>query len=72
MRAVIADAKAHGYGRVGVVSHGGTLMGILSQFGRPEKAYYDWFCPNCGGYRVQVSEEPLTLTVIEPVGGEQE
>lgn len=72
VRAVIADAKAHGYGRVGVVSHGGTLMGILSQFGRPEKAYYDWFCPNCGGYRVQVSEEPLTLTVIEPVGGEQE
>ena len=71
LRELIADAKAHEYGTVGVVSHGGTLMGMLSRFGRPEKPYYDWFCPNCGGYRVRVQEEPLLLEVLEQVGGER-
>ena len=49
---------------------GGTLMGLLSRFGRPERPYYDWFCPNCGGYRVRVREDPLLLEVLEQVGGE--
>ncbi|HJA62929.1 MAG TPA: histidine phosphatase family protein [Candidatus Intestinimonas stercoravium] len=70
IRAVIADAGSHGYETVGVVSHGGTLMGLLSRFGRPERPYYDWFCPNCGGYRVRVREDPLLLEVLEQVGGE--
>ena len=69
IRAVIADAGSHGYETVGVVSHGGTLMGLLWRFGRPQREYYDWMCANCGGYRVQVRETPLTLEVLGPVGG---
>ena len=34
-----------------------------------ELAVYDWMCANCGGYRVQVQETPLTLEVLGPVGG---
>ena len=52
-----------------MVSHGGTLMGLLWRFGRPYREYYDWMCANCGGYRVQVRETPLTLEVLGPVGG---
>lgn len=69
LRLLLADAKEHGYERVGVVSHGGTLMGLLWQFGRPRRDYYDWICANCGGYRVLVREDPLELDVLEPVGG---
>ena len=69
LRLLLADAKEHGYERVGVVSHGGTLMGLLWRFGRPERDYYNWMCANCGGYRARVQEDPLTLEVLEPVGG---
>ena len=72
IRRVVQDANAKGFHRAGVVSHGGTLMGILSQFGRPERSYYDWFCPNCGGYLVQVEEQPLRLEVLAAVGGAAE
>ena len=66
---LLSDAKEHGYERVGVVSHGGTLMGLLWRFGRPEREYYGWMCPNCGGYRALVHEDPLTLEILEPIGG---
>ena len=69
LRILLTDAKEHGYERVGVVSHGGTLMGLLWRFGRPKRDYYDWMCANCGGYRARVQEEPLTLEILEAVGG---
>ena len=36
------DAAARKFERVGVVSHGGALMGLLSKYGRPERDYYGW------------------------------
>jgi len=78
MRAELAlqSIMAHGvlkkYQRAAVVSHGGVLMALMSKFGRPEREnYYDWMCPNCGGWRVQV-EKDLTLTVLEQLGGTAE
>lgn len=68
IRAVIRQAREAGYTRVAVVTHGGTLMGLLSRFGQPERSYYDWMCANCGGYQVQIKEDPLTLEVVAPVG----
>lgn len=32
------------------VIHGGTIMAILSEYGRPEKSYYDWYVKNGHGY----------------------
>ena len=64
-----ADAVSHGYHRVGVVSHGGARMGLLSKYGRPERSYYGWMCPNCGGFRVSVDPDTLELTVLEEYGG---
>ena len=64
-----ADAMAHGYGRVGVVSHGGALMGLLSKYGRPKRDYYGWMCPNCGGFRMALNPDTLELTVLEEFPG---
>lgn len=62
------DALAQGYGRVAVVAHGGVFMGLLAQYGRPERALNDWLLPNCGGYRVQLGLDPLELTVTGTLG----
>ena len=66
---LVKDAAAHGYERVGVVSHGGALMGLLSKYGRPERDYYDWMCPNCGGFRMALDPDTLELTVLEEFKG---
>ena len=48
------DATEHGYEHVGVVSHGGLLMGMLTLCGRPaRKGFYDWFPQNCSRSRVE-------------------
>lgn len=66
---LVGDAAAHGYERVGVVSHGGALMGLLSKYGRPEREYYGWMCPNCGGFRMALNPDTLELTVLEEYKG---
>ncbi len=46
---IIEDSIALKRQNVVIVAHGGTQMALLSAFGRPEKAYYDWLCSNnCG------------------------
>lgn len=67
LRAVLEDAGRRGLRRIGLVSHGGTIMGMLSRFGRPERDYYGWMCPNCGGFRMAAEPGPL-LRLLEPAG----
>ena len=68
---VAADAAARGCARVGVVSHGGALMSLLTKYGRPERAYYGWMCPNCGGFRAELNPDTLELTILEEYKGEK-
>ncbi len=35
------------------VIHGGTIMAILSEYGKPEKSYYDWYVKNGHGYECE-------------------
>lgn len=58
---LVADAKRHHYKRIGVVSHGGTMMGILARHGRPVKSYYNWYMDNCSGYKVELDDTSLLL-----------
>ncbi|KGF54957.1 hypothetical protein HMPREF9460_02379 [Flavonifractor plautii 1_3_50AFAA] len=64
-----ADAARRGFGRVGVVSHGGALMALLAKYGRPERDYYGWMCPNCGGFRAELNPDTLELTILEEYRG---
>ena len=70
LKKVAADAGRRGFGRVGVVSHGGALMGLLAQYGRPEREYYGWMCLNCGGFRAQLEPETLLLHVTQAFPGD--
>ena len=71
LRLVSADMVRRGFERVALVSHGGTIMGMLSRFGRPERDYYGWMCPNCGGFRMALDPDTLALTVLEEFKGEK-
>lgn len=69
LKAIWEDAKAHGYERLGVVSHGGLLMGMLTLHGVPAREkFYDWYPVNCGGYRAELREEPLELCILGGAG----
>lgn len=43
------------------VIHGGTIMAILSEYGRPERGYYDWYIKNGRGYACEWDGEKLTV-----------
>ena len=63
---LVSHALARGYQTVGVVSHGGTLMSMLTRHGLPERDYYSWKMENCGGYLVNVEPgEDLKLKLLE-------
>ncbi len=47
---IIEESIALKRKNVVIVAHGGTQMALLSAFGHPKKAYYDWRCENNCGY----------------------
>lgn len=54
--AVIDQSIASEEKSIHIVAHGGTVMALLSRYGRPEKDYYDWYAPNGGGYVMKLDE----------------
>ncbi len=66
---LVADAKGRGLETIGVVSHGGLLMGMMTMVGQPpRKEFYDWYPQNCSGWRAELAEAPLGLRVLAEVG----
>lgn len=59
LEAVLADAA--GIESAAVVTHGGTIMAIMSALCTPSRSYYDWQLPNCGFYVVDAQGGRLTL-----------
>ena len=47
---LLEEARQKGESRVVLVAHGGTLMSIMAQYALPQRGYFDWQTPNCGGY----------------------
>jgi alpha-ribazole phosphatase len=43
--------------RLIIVAHGGSIMSILSRYGKPERQYYEWYVDNCCGYRATLDEK---------------
>lgn len=67
LQEILRISKEKNLDRVGVVTHGGTIMALLSGFGRPERAYRDWLTPNCGGWVVRAMEDGPVLEVLAPL-----
>ena len=44
--------------------HGGTIMALLSRFGRPEKSYYDWYVKNGHGYVCDWDGAALNIVTV--------
>lgn len=67
---IIEDAKQNGYQRVGIMTHGGTIMALMTTVGAPKRnSFYDWKPQNSSGWLLEVTEgSPYTLTVLEPLG----
>lgn len=42
--------------RAVLVTHGGTITALLKLFADPGRSFYEWYMPNCGGYRVVIDE----------------
>ncbi len=68
LEALFSDARRRGLTCAGVVSHGGTIMSMLAQYGRPARDYYSWNMPNCAGFSVKAEDHSLLLNMIQPVG----
>lgn len=68
--AVVGQAIVSQEKYIMIAAHGGTVMALLSRYGRPEKDYYDWYAPNGGGYGMKLDEaawaSEKTLTDIVP------
>lgn len=54
---VLEEARALELAEVHIVAHGGTMMALLSEYGRPARDYYDWLVGNCAGYRMGLEWE---------------
>ncbi len=57
---IVRQASSEGEKRLVIVAHGGSLMAILGQYGRPERPYYEWYVENCCGYRAEIIESNWT------------
>jgi len=70
LKEIIRSASAQGQKRIGVVTHGGVMMAIMCLAGKPARAngFYEWYPDNASGWRLEVEEEPFTLTVVEDIG----
>lgn len=53
---IVRECIDNGDKRLFIVAHGGSIMSILSRYGKPERPYYEWYVGNCCGYRAQLDE----------------
>ena len=51
----VKDAEKRGEEKLYIVSHGGTMMAIMGEYGCPERRYYEWRVDNCRGYSAEWS-----------------
>lgn len=66
-----AEVLAHREAIEVFVVHGGTIMSVLEQFGRPQRSSFDYRLKNCQGFRCTLASGegklPFTLTDITPM-----
>ncbi len=48
---------SRGFSQILFVVHGGTIMSVLSVFGRPQAEYYEWMAENGRGYVCLLTED---------------
>lgn len=51
---IIKDALQKQYESIAIVTHGGTIMAIMSQFSNEKRDYFEWRANNCEGYLLEI------------------
>lgn len=51
---IIKDAVNHRYDSIAIVTHGGTIMSIMTLFAKEERSYHDWLTKNCEGFLLEI------------------
>ena len=54
---VITNAFAKGYSTIAIVTHGGVIMSIMSQYGEKRTDFYSWLVENGEGYEVKIDKD---------------
>ena len=60
-----AVLKADPSPRLTFLVHGGSIMAILSRYGRPRRDYYDWAVDNGKGFLLEWDPEARVLELLE-------
>lgn len=64
---LVRQLEEEGTAQVALVVHGGVIMSLMHSLCRETRSFYEWQVKNCCGYRVEVTAEPLALTLLEPL-----
>ncbi|KAB1439892.1 bifunctional adenosylcobinamide kinase/adenosylcobinamide-phosphate guanylyltransferase [Candidatus Galacturonibacter soehngenii] len=51
---IIKDAVKHQYDSIAIVTHGGTIMSIMTLFAKEKRSYHDWLAKNCEGFLLEI------------------
>ena len=64
---IVKDSRGKGFENIAIVSHGGTIMGMMARHGLPKHSYYSWRMDNCGGFIITVEGEndELSLRLVD-------
>lgn len=54
MQEIIRQCKEQDIQKAALVVHGGTIMSIMSAYGRPEEEYFFWQIGNANGYELEI------------------
>ena len=70
-RGIARELLASGEGRAAAVTHGGVIMALLAAFALPERGFYTWQSPCCGGWALALDpglwEREGKILVLGPV-----
>ena len=64
---VMDKAFSQGETQVVILAHGGTLMALMGRYALPQRGYFQWQTPNCGGYKARWDEKSRHLVDWSPL-----
>lgn len=74
--ACVQDGLSRGCAAVSVITHGGVIMAMLSEYARPSRPFHGWQAQNGGGFLVRVEpqqwHEERTVRLLHEISGGEE
>lgn len=52
---ILKESTQNKYKSIAIVTHGGTIMSIMSQFSEEKRPYHEWMTKNCEGFLLEMN-----------------